>query len=592
MFRRFKIVAVLLCSLSLVAALFLWWRFWQGSVALGSASATNSRVEANDNINSSSSVIRQSNARFVANRIWLRPQGNNVDHLLLKKIVEQLKDSLAADSQVEEVRVAERWEQQGPGGGPEVLPDLTIRIRLDNLNESSSLTARTLELDLKLDLSSSVVSNNYGYTDESTPPTARISWNAVLQHRSTSTGDGVGAARYQLTSKHLADKVAEDLKKQFAKWREDNGTLPDIPPEFVLPYTPLPTDLNFLSTSPFSATRLITGNGLLLHNRTVWTWQDSRPANEVLDDLVARLGPESEKGWRVIDRSPKPDRPEVLMAPNLRMWRDRCMIQAFVEPSEALNPTTISPTTSPTTWYLSYDDRASQVELTAIWQKLINQDQWRETARLFAFVLPSAIREQYFTRLESLSDKAADEWLALTEYYHYTKKETPQALHALACAAILDDLDTKPSLAARITELAKKLGDEELPKRPPDPALFRDLNIQTLNDPDTPRTVSVSLGQIAAVVYQQDAISHCIIASQVTANPQNLQLYCRLRTTGTFATPITLGSATGGTPTPTGWHAFSNLGNDHFDVRVDAKESTPPTTPQTFNLTFTLTKKR
>jgi hypothetical protein len=284
--RRRWVVAILIVILCI--GVLLWWRLWQGGVGIGAASANLSRIEASDNTSLVASTSSSGREIFAPRRIWVCTDGVNAQHALLKRIAPLVRDAIQAQTHGE-VLLQDRWDG-------DTLPDLTIRLRLDKVDEMSGVYERRLQATVVASMGSMLVRSTHTYTDGETPPVVDGAMDATVEHSSKSVGDGVGVDRYQLTGPHIAKAVGDSLAKQLKEWSDKAVVSPAWFGKLTPPFE-REDRLAFLQRH--AARRILSGRGPMVHNRTLWQWTDTTDPGVVIDEIVNEL---QAAGWKLSTR--------------------------------------------------------------------------------------------------------------------------------------------------------------------------------------------------------------------------------------------------------------------------------------------------
>lgn len=459
-------------------ASFIYWRVWQGGLGLGPAQTNFSKIESQDNFFSSSSVSANGHAKFTCQRIWLIPEGD--DTLLLQKITKELESELKNNHHIQVVRVATAWENSTNPQNPGLAPDLTLRLRLNNVEEHDTLYTRNLKVTVQCGLTTGMIQSNYYYRDNFTSPLIHLQLQNTLHHESRSIGDGIGRDRYQLTSKHIARKIMGSLQNEFTNWQEKYGELPTLPPELYPPYHSV---TNLAPLQPLKPQLLGTAHGLFQHNQTLYRWADPRPTKVVLDDLAKSF---TDIGWK---ETGCPNNADERVSLNLENHGKR--IHVFPEDSPALDTSSASHN-----YFLQYSETLNFAELPTIWANLIQHNQWRQTAPILEGCMSPEMKTQYAKLLESQTGKTGLEWLVLAESYAKQGQKS-RALETLTLAVALCQLEqiSESPQMDRLRELAKQLGNEKLADRVPDETTLQKTGIPDLASSPTGLEINTLLDE-------------------------------------------------------------------------------------------------
>lgn len=540
------------------------------------------KIEASNNLATSSSVMNGPQGMLALRRVMIV---NMSDHAVMRKVTERVAERLLAMPMVDTVdafHAADGSEWPNQGGR---LYDFYLTLDMPKFDTRGAVIAgRQAEVTVTVDGGQSPWDSHHGYNDDLTPPTARISFQATLQHRSTTTGYESAGARYKLMIENIADQLAASLTNNFGEWSAKHASVSDVPDEFLPPYRPVPDDLP-LPDSPDLA-RVISGSSLMTHNFSVWAMPTDDPV-AVLRDLRDRL---DKAGWRV----PKDENfGEDIWSRHFRATdKGSRVYEAFqVRPNDPAGQAT------PVRIVIEYRDRMTRQDMQPTIDRLLAEDD-PPLAMLLRF--ESALTREQGERLTKMMLDAPP--ATLPPHAHL---RVARHLHRKGMdERVLDYLNTAYLLAQvadakteQIEKLAKEItGKKNWKPDPPDASDLDRLGIRVIN-PGESVTVEVDLDE-PVVCYQmtrtQEAghegpmlVTAVVLRSAVPEGRYTLRTTYRSILSGgkssSANTPhdrsIPWRSSCGIGTHNLSWHSEAEeIGENRFRVTLHASQNKPPST--------------
>lgn len=549
------IAAVLLAAVGCLAM--TWHLTWQGGVALGPLHLRADAINFQSTLTSTATSFSSDQARADSRRIVvLDEDGSPLSQKITAAVAEELRKCFC----VQEIDVGGKQIRRG-----QQLPGLTIRLRLERIEESDGFLERKLKVRLLGVLCTGAALGPCGYHEGGFGPQFEGQWDFGLNHESTSRGDGVGGDRYRLTGREIGKRFGETLRKTIEEWVQKQGAAPQMPAEFFGPFREN-DDLNFLREQ--GAVEIVAGTSLLTHLDSAWRWSDSRPPQEVIEKLIETL---QGRGWRVLSKSEhgKGSGPAYAWLQTgdkyLNAFEERNPFAATFVPSDGASK---SPPAAGVFW-VHYRDRFSSDERQKAVATLLSPPGRIREAGRFINLMSAEQLQQYFAQIETSKSATADDWLCLTQYHR--TKDRDKAAKELRRAVVLTALDENAAnLRSRAEDLAKKLGDMSIVKRKIADRELAELEIPVLDKP-IERDVDVDEPVVGWATC--DKQPYFAQASVVRLGGREFQFRYRLgAATGSGASS----GKQSGVADPSGmWHAETNNGYNQFSVRMQAKQIGP-----------------
>jgi len=352
----------------------------------------------------------------------------------------------------------------------QLAPDVVITLDMHKIDESVGLLDREIDATILIRAGTALAGCRSSSIDHLTPPVLRFDWEGKLHHRSTTTGVASGAAKYKLAAEDIAKQIAGTLKKQFDKWYEKDGPLPELSDAFYPAYRQPPA-LPLLEA--YDTTRLTAHHGVMNHNETFWRLvADGDPA-DVLKHIEQQM---QSAGWTTSSISTEQNR-----LPHLRMRREGAVLEVFPEepawrdlrPAPAGDDADRPP--EPTRFCVHYLDRMTQEEVAKAVETTFAEDVPSEAFVLFESMWTKDQRRRALERLKSKGAKTLQTWLVLAKVYRGLKDDDAARDALLRAHVLLQTVGDQGDLRNQIRSLAKELGDEKLADKPIDAALIREL---------------------------------------------------------------------------------------------------------------------
>jgi hypothetical protein len=377
------------------------------------------------------------------------------DHLLAQRAAAGVFQQLQKLPDLETITYLPPGERLAVGSR---LPDLYLTLELNSLAESG-LIDHVVDAQLVLRGGISAIDDNHTTINDLTPPVVEFTWQARLDHHSTTREVASSAARYKLVADDIASQLATAFVKFLADLKKQKGVLPELPPVFYPAFEPLPS----LPLEGFEPSVVVSGHGLLRRNETVWKCRAARPLAEVLVDMHKRL---TEAGYR--GEPPGKDSRSIRLA-------DGTSEVAVIGPGAQGQSDFGGPVAQGTTFHVKYqrartaDDRQRGVA------QLFTDDAPLDLLLLFEDAWTTQQCATMLARLTSRPPATADLGLTVASLERRVGHDDA-ARNALRRAVALLCIEREPeSLRPSIKALAKQLGDETIADQPADVALLREL---------------------------------------------------------------------------------------------------------------------
>jgi len=470
------------------------------------------KIEANNNLNSTSSVMAPSNGRVAMARVAVV---NRSDHRVMRRVATDVADRIAATDAIDTVDAfdmasGDDWPNDGRR-----LYDLYIVLDMPEFDSSGLLaTGRTVDAKVTANVGNDLWDSRHGYSDALTPPMVRINCSISLDHHSVSSGYESANAKYTQVIDNIADQLAGDLEKKLAKWAADHPLMSDVPGGLYPTYRPAPDDLPLPDAAELE--RVISGNGLMLHNRTVWTMHTDRPA-EMLNDLAGRL---EAAGWRTGDPNITADD---RWSHHLRASRDAQVYEAFVVQPRMM--TFAEPDANEAVrLVVDYRDRMTRDETGAVLEQMLEANAISIPTMLqFRTVMGNDLRERCVQRMLEAKGLPAAAQLMVIRHLHQ-RGRTGEAIARLddAHLAVLLDPDGDTDAAVK---LAKEVtGHDDWKPTGPTEEQLRRMGAQPV-EPGATLEAEVALNQPALFYHQApetDVNLGPMVLAAVTVTPSKI----------------------------------------------------------------------
>ncbi len=427
-------------------------------------------IKAKNSVQTFSSTSAGAGAKVSTRNILLTCQN---PRRLLDRATREFQKSLAQLPYVDKVAYYPFGTWPKPGG---LLPDVFITIDMPRVNEKHFLRCRQLKAVIKWKAGSSMFTGPSHSANSYTPPVVKFNIESQLEHDSRMVGIESPQAKYKLEANNISSEMIKSISKQFENLLDKYGQMPK-PPETLHGTYHEPPELSFLRDNTFQ--RLISGNGLLKNNHTVWRFADERGTDEALTAYRDEL---KTLGWAEEDIGKE----------YLRMQKANEHIYVFRQRWHESETGSIG---------LSESDKpSSKASMIAHYESYLTSDQMQRAVDALldsdVEIKTLLIFEKYFRtpqqaeRLRSIIEQSPvhtlDGCLVLARYWadHGQMdrgRESLMRARAMQCAEKGQNVR-----AQEIKGLAKKLGDEGLAEVPLGEEIFREMgfvNAEQLREP-------------------------------------------------------------------------------------------------------------
>jgi hypothetical protein len=411
-------------------------------------------LEANNSITTSTSSTTSGNAKFLAESVVIRSES---DHVLIDKVCRFMQEKIVELPYVEQVAY---WPSGVEMNDPLRQADIVIVLDARRMNEGGFGIKRKLEANILCYVGTEPVekfsNSHYG----NSPPVIRFSMNSNLRHSSNFKGFESGRARYKQQSENIGQQFVEAITKQFDKWIEDHGLLPELP-EYMFGRDVVDVEFEFLKRK--NAKRIHHSGGLLTNYSAVWSYEDERTNDEVFKEVRDILREQGWSGGNQLDSESNHKRESFTMSKghdHMQIFRRRGhknsggILYGDDESLEKKLPIIVE--------YLSL---FTNEQINDILGKFFASDADIDTKLIFEnFRTDESVKQLLFDSVESQQVKTMDGYLLIGRYYA-DRDEVAKATDALMMARAMGRAERKHNPAEnKIKELAKKIGDESLTK--------------------------------------------------------------------------------------------------------------------------------
>lgn len=413
-------------------------------------------LRSNNGMTTATSSGNTGHAKFCADTVVIHTDS---DHLLIDKVCRIMQRQIAELPYVQEVQY---WPAGTRTREPLSRGDVFVTVDARAVSIREFGIKRTVGVNLFCQVGSEPVEKHRHSYYSYSPPMIRFSMNCHLDHTSVYKGFETRKARYQQQSENIAEQFVEAMSKQFGKWIEEEGLLPDLP-DYLYSHGPNVVTFEFLDDK--DATLVYHSGGLLIGSRTFWTYEDERPNIETFREIRDRLQAEGWRGGYQLDRQRKPDR----TPQSFTMRRDDERLQVFrtsgrrdsggilqgdSETLEKKLPVAVEHLT------LLPGER-----VTELLGRFFKSDADFDAKLIFEdFCREEGLEQLLVDSIESARVKTMDGFLAVGRFY--AEHDEPNgAVDALMMARTLRRADRQHNPAENeIKSLAERIGDESLAK--------------------------------------------------------------------------------------------------------------------------------
>jgi hypothetical protein len=411
-------------------------------------------LEASNNLSTSTSTTSSGQTKFCAESIVIRSQS---DHPLIDKVCRVMQEKLAGLPYVKRVEYRpSHAENDEPIGRADVI----VVVECNRLSEGGFGIDHKLEADISCFAGTEPVEKSSHTLYDNTPPVLHFSMNSDLQHRSTFKGIESGKARYKQQSENIGQQFVGAMTKQFDKWIEQYGLLPELP-QYM--YGELATEVKFGFIEDRNAKRLHLSGGLLTNCCAVWSYQDQRANLDAFREVRDILRGQGWHGGQELDKETKYKLERFTMSKgddHIQVFRARGRSESggiVYGDREGLD--------KKLPIIAEYLSLFAKEQTDDALRRLFGSDADIETKLIFEdFGSSESIKQLLFDAVESQPVKTMGGYLLLGRHYA-TRKDVTSATDALMMARAMGRAEGEHDPASsQVKELAKKIGDESLAK--------------------------------------------------------------------------------------------------------------------------------
>ena len=250
--RWFLLAAVLLGSVVAIV-----WR--AGFLSRLSLAVQAYKFEAQNKFEFTGTSRSRGSARLACRRLAIV---NHSEHPLLAEAGPQLQNRLRQLGYLGQV---DYYPAGSAAKAGEMMPDVAITLDVEELAETRTLAALTLQTTIRLGVSSSPPDDNWRL--ENLLPIVRFQLTGRLHHTSTTTGIGRAGTDTSQRPRTWPNSSRKTLIKEFNEKYEKYGLLPELPEAFYPPYRPAPS-LPLLDG--YDVQKVHDYHGAFLRNATRW----------------------------------------------------------------------------------------------------------------------------------------------------------------------------------------------------------------------------------------------------------------------------------------------------------------------------------
>ncbi|MEJ2703332.1 MAG: hypothetical protein P8Z79_12905 [Sedimentisphaerales bacterium] len=414
-------------------------------------------LESNNSLSTGTSSTTSGNAKLVAGSIIIR---NESHHVLIDKACRFMQAKLVELPYVEKV---EYWPSGVEMSDPLNRADIVIAVDAHKITEGGFGINRKLQAEISCYAGTEPVETFHHTHYHNSPPRINFSMNNNLTHNSLFKGFESSKAKYEQQSKDIGQQLVGAITKQFEKWIEKYGLMPELP-EYMYGREGNEVEFDFLKDR--NALLLHHSGGLLNNFYTVWSYEDERPNVEAFRDVCEIL---REQGWAGGYGGKESGKRNEHKIESFTMSKGDDHIQIFRMRGR-----------KDSGGIINGDDESLEKKLPIIveYQSLFTNEQIDDVlGKLFAseadldtklifenYSFDKGVKQLLLDSVRSQSIKTMDGYLMVGRYYAH-EDETAKATEALMMARALGraEQDHGPS-SNEIRKLAKKIGDESLAK--------------------------------------------------------------------------------------------------------------------------------
>ena len=411
-------------------------------------------LEANNSHSTATSSSKSGNARFYAKSIVIRSES---DHVLIDKVCRFVQEKIVQLPYVDQV---EYWPSGVEMDDPLRQADIIIVLDARKIHEGGFGIERKLEANISCYVGTEPVEKFHHSHYHNSPPVIRFAMHSHLEHSSNFKGFENGRAKYKQQSENIGQEFVEAITKQFDKWVENHGLLPELP-ESMYGREVVNVEFEFLKER--NAKRIHHSGGLLTNYNAVWSYEDERANDEVFKDVRDILREQGWTGGKHLDKESKHKRENFTMSKgddHMQIFRKRGrsdsggIISGDSESLEKKRPIIVE--------YLSL---FTDEQINDILSTFFASDADIDTKLIFEnFSSDERVKQLLLDSVESQQVKTMDGYLLIGQYYA-DREEMAKAKEALMMARAMGRAERKHNPDENeIKELAKEIGDESLAK--------------------------------------------------------------------------------------------------------------------------------
>jgi hypothetical protein len=337
------------------------------------------------------------------------------------------------------------------------LADIAITLDMPNIEEKTTLIGRSIQADIQCNAGILLPESWSHTTYSNTPPVLDFNIHIQLDYNSKMQGVETANARYHLETNDIAKQIQDQLIKDFKIWVDKHGLMPEVP-EILEGKHDEPPIFSFLEEK--GAELLYSGAGLMVNNRSSWSFNDQRPNIEVFTEVREKfkelgfggsfeLNSESEERCEYFDMSKGNEHINIF---RMRLRGPEGQI-IFGDSEELPKKTQI---------IVRYESLFSNEQIDNAMAELLEKEINPETLMIFEHMFRGENRERFHSILEKEHTLSMQGHLALARYFSDMENidKTKEAL-MMAKAASRAEQEHNPYYN-EIRRIAKKIEVENL----------------------------------------------------------------------------------------------------------------------------------
>lgn len=411
-------------------------------------------LQANNSLGTSTSSSTSGNAKFVPGSIIIRSES---DHVLLDKVCRFMQAKLVELPYVEKIEYRPAGVERDD---PLSRADIVIVVDARKITEGGFGINRKLQAEISCYVGTEPVEKSHYTHYSNSPPRVNFSMNNNLTHNSLFKGFESGKAKYKQQSENIGQQFVKAITKQFDKWIEKHGLLPELPEHM---YGKEVTDVKFEFLKERNAKLLHHGGGLLTNYNAVWSYEDERSNDEAFRQIRDILREQDWSGGNQLDTESKHKRESFSMSKgddHMQISRKRGrkdsggILYGDQKSLEKKLPIIVE-----------YVSLFTNDQINDVLSKLFASEADIDTKLIFEnFSSDESVKQLLFDSVESQQVKTMDGHLLIGRYYA-GKDQMSKATDALMMARAMGRAERKHNPDENeIKQLAKKIGDESLAK--------------------------------------------------------------------------------------------------------------------------------